>query len=139
MIEFRKTEDLKIEIKSEQACNLSAKSKIEKMLKEKNVFGFDIYMDDILIGFAMLKKFGKNKYFLWDYLIDYKFQNKGIGTQALGELINLLKKQYDCKVVTTTYKFGNTPAKHLYEKLGFVETDIVDEDDVHEVNMKLKL
>ena len=25
--------------------------------------------------------------------------------------------------------------KHIYEKVGFTETDVVDEDDCHEVNM----
>jgi len=138
-MEFRKTNVLQIEIKKEQEHNLSKKSKIEKMLKEKDVLGFNIYNDNVLIGFAMLKEFEKNKYFLWDYLIDYNFQNKGLGTQALKELINLLKTQCNCSFLTTTYKFGNDIAKRLYEKLGFVETDVVDEDGVHEVNMMLEL
>ena len=138
-MEFRKTKILNIAIKKEQEHNLSAKSKIEKMLKEKDVIGFDIYNDDKLIGFAMLKEFGLNKYFLWDYLIDYNYQNKGFGTRALIELIDLLKNKYHCEVITTTYKYGNAQAKHLYEKLGFVETDIVDEGGVHEVNMMLEL
>ena len=36
--------------------------------------------------------------------------------------------------MTTTYLFGNVHAKHVYEKVGFVETDVVDEDDIYEVN-----
>ena len=109
------------------------------MLKEKNVIGFNIFHDNKLIGFAMLKEFEKNKYFLWDYLIDFNFQNKGLGTKALKELISMLKTRYDCSVLTTTYKYGNQPAKRLYEKMGFIETDVVDEKDVHEVNMMLEL
>lgn len=138
-MEFVKTKTLNIEIKEEQSHNLSAKSKIQKMLNEKDVLGFDIYNDNKLIGFAMLKEFEKCKYFLWDYIIDYDCQNKGFGTQALKELIELLKEKYNCSVVTTTYKFGNVPAKRLYEKIGFVETDIIDEEEVHEVNMRLEL
>ena len=138
-MEFRKTKSLNVKIKDEQAHNLSAKSKIEKMLTENGVIGFDIYQNDNLIGFAMLKEFEKNKYFLWDYYIEYDFQNKGLGTEALYELVELLKKDYGCSTITTTYKWGNLPAKSLYKKIGFVETDIVDEDDVHEVNMMLEL
>ena len=42
-MEFKKTKTLQIEIKKEQAHNLSKKSKIDKMLKEKDVIAFDIY------------------------------------------------------------------------------------------------
>ena len=138
-MEFIRVNSLNIKINEAQAKNLSNESKIKKMLQEKNVLGFDIYCDKQLIGFAMLKEFEKHKYFLWDYYIDYDYQNKGFGTKALQELIDMLKKNYHCNVVTTTYKFGNLPAKRLYEKIGFIETDIVDEEEVHEVNMRLDL
>lgn len=138
-MDFRKTDTLTIEINDKQADNLSSKTKIEKMLKSPDVLGFDIYSDDKHIGFAMLKEFEKGKFFLWDYVIVFELQNKGFGTKALRELIELLKKDYGAKLLTTTYKFGNNIAKRLYEKIGFVETDIVDDGDVHEVNMKLEL
>lgn len=48
----------------------------------------------------------------------------------------MLKKEYGVKKMTTTYLWGNEHAKHVYEKVGFVETDVVDEPDCHEVNMK---
>lgn len=138
-MDFRKTNVLTIEINAQQADNLSSKTKIENMLKSPDVLGFDIYSDDRHIGFAMLKEFEKGKFFLWDYVIAFNLQNKGLGTTALKKLIELLKKDYAAKVLTTTYKFGNNIAKRLYEKIGFVETDIVDDGDVHEVNMKLDL
>jgi len=138
-MEFRKTNILQLNLKKEQAQNLSPKSKIKQMLKQKDVLAFNIYDNDTLIGFAMLKEFDKNKFFLWDYIIEYNYQNKGFGTMALKELINLLKTKYNCKIITTTYKFGNLPAKRLYEKLGFIETSIVDTKEVHEINMMLQL
>ena len=138
-MEFRLTKVLTIEINPTQAHNLSSKSKIEKMLGESDVFGFDIYDGDLFIGFAMFKEFEKGKFFLWDYVIEYRLQNKGYGTKALNELIKFLQTNYSCNLMTTTYKMGNSPAKHLYEKLGFVETDIVDDGDVHEVNMALQM
>ena len=71
-----------------------------------------------------------------DYAIDIKYQNKGYGTEALIELGNLLKTEYGVKRMTTTYIWGNEHAKHVYEKVGFIETDVVNEPDCHEVNMK---
>ena len=96
---------------------------------------FDIYTDELLIGFAMVKKFDKGAYFLWNYAIDYKFQNKSYGAKALVAFIDYMKDTYHMSKMTTTYICGNEHAKHLYEKVGFVETDVVDEEDCHEVNM----
>ncbi|MBO4569749.1 MAG: GNAT family N-acetyltransferase [Clostridia bacterium] len=137
-MEFKKTKVFKIEINKEQANYLSEKSKIEKMLKKKDVLGFDVFYNKKLVGFAMLKEFDKNKFFLWDYLIERTYQGKGLGTQALRELIDLLKREYNCKLLTTTYKIGNEIGKHIYEKLGFVQTEVIDNDQIHEVNMELK-
>ena len=41
--------------------------------------------------------------------------------------------------MTTTYVFGNVYAKRMYESVGFVETDVVDEPDCHEVNMRYEV
>lgn len=71
--------------------------------------------------------------------IDKKFQNKGYGTYALMKLFDFLRKEFCAKVVTTTYIWGNEHAKYIYEKVGFIETDIVDEDGIHEVNLKIEL
>ena len=84
----------------------------------------------------MFEKYTKRTYFLWDYAIDVNYQNKGYGTKALIELGNLLKTEYGVKRMTTTYIWGNEHAKHVYEKVGFIETDVVDEPDCHEVNMR---
>ena len=45
------------------------------------------------------------------------------------------EKRVEQQRITTTYIYGNDHAKHIYEKVGFVETDVVDEPDCHEVNM----
>ena len=79
--------------------------------------------------------FEERKYFLWEYAIDIRFQNQHKGTRALIEFIDYLKTRHDAKEITTTYIYGNEHAKHIYEKVGFTETDVVDEPDCHEVNM----
>lgn len=74
-------------------------------------------------------------YFLWDYAIDSAFQGQGLGKAALIALISFMQEQYHLRTMTTTYVWGNDIAKRLYESVGFVETDVVDEPDCHEVNM----
>jgi len=130
-----KTIKFQIELSDEQRKQLSSKEKIEVALKDKNIFSFNIYEQDNFIGFAMLRKYSDIGYFLWNYAIDIKYQNKGYGTKALLFLIDYFETKYNALELTTTYTFGNEIAKHLYEKIGFIETDIVDEDGIHEVNM----
>lgn len=138
MFEFRKSNGLKINLTEEQEKQLSDKETIEKALRDESVIAFDIHNTGELIGFAMLKNC-REGFFLWDYAIDVKHQNKGYGSKALKELIKLLKSEHNISWVTTTYKYGNECAKRLYRKLGFIETDIVKTETIHEVNMKLML
>ena len=88
-----------------------------------------------MIGFVLVRRFEEHEYFLWDYAIDVSYQNRHKGTKALIEFIDYMKIHHNAQRVTTTYVFGNEHAKHVYEKVGFVETSVVDEPDCHEVNM----
>jgi len=100
---------------------------------------FDILDGDELIGFVLVDRFEERKYFLWEYAIDRSFQNRHKGTKALIAFIDYLKTRHEAKEITTTYIWGNEHAKHVYEKVGFVETDVVDEPDCHEVNMAYRV
>jgi len=136
MFEFKKSQSMKINVKKEQECQISRKTKIENAFKDDNVFAFDIYYNNEIIGFVMFKKFKDNTLFLWNYAIDSKYQNQNLGTKALKELIDILKNDY--KKFVTTYTQGNSHAKHIYEKLGFIETVVINEPDCKEVNMELE-
>ena len=135
---FIDSKKMKIELSKEQLEQLSSQEKIARVIKEKDVLAFDIYDEEKIIGFVMLKKYHSGC-FLWDYAIDYKYQNRGYGYKCLIELIDLLKEQYHIEEITTTYKWGNEPAKYIYNKAGFIEVSVVEEDSVHEVNMLKKL
>ena len=74
-----------------------------------------------------------------NYAIDVNFQKQRYGQRALRELCELLKLKYNAKWITTTYKHCNEIARRMYERVGFVQTDVVCENDVHEVNMILYL
>lgn len=132
---FQLSKSMKISVLPEQEKNLSSKQDIQEACISKSVLAFDIYSGDLLVGFVMVRKFDDGAYFLWDYAIDYKYQNQSYGATALIEFISFMKDTYHMSKMTTTYIWGNVHAKHLYEKIGFIETDVVDENDCHEVNM----
>ena len=90
-----------------------------------------------LIGFILVRKYLDNAFFLWDYAIDHKYQNSGYGFTALCKFISFMQKGYNMNTMTTTYIYGNGHTKHIYEKIGFIQTDVVDKEDCHEVNMIL--
>lgn len=132
---FVKSSGILIHLTEEQKKQISSFETIQKMIGQPDILAYDIYSKSRLVGFAMLRKYSETGYFLWDYAIDVQYQNKVFGTEALICLIKYLKSQFHAKEISTTYLWGNEIAKHLYEKVGFIETDVVDEDDVHEVNL----
>lgn len=133
---FVKSTSMKVTVSDEQRCQLSSDARMSAGLEEENVIAFDIFDENKLIGFAMLREFQPGQFFLWNYAIDYQMQNQHYGTNALKELISYLKEHYRLKVMTTTYVDGNNHAKAVYLKNGFVITDVVDEPDCKEVNMR---
>ena len=128
---------MKITLAPHQEEMLSAKDTIKTIIRENpdTVMAFDIFEGEELIGFVLVHRYEEREYFLWEYAIDIRHQNRLKGTKALIEFIEYMKTDYDAKAITTTYIFGNEIAKHMYEKVGFIETDVVDEPDCHEVNM----
>jgi diamine N-acetyltransferase len=126
-------------LKDEQLNLVSSAEKIQNSLKADNCLGFYAYEESTPVGFALLRKFEENQFFLWDFLIDHRYQGCGKGKMFLRILIDKLKKNYLANVITTTYIYCNEIAKKLYEAIGFTQTDIIDESNIHEVNMELLL
>ena len=134
---FIRSDDMKIRIPPEQAEMLSTRETIREIIRKNpdTVMAFDIFDGDEMIGFVLVHRFEERKYFLWEYAIDIAYQNRHKGTEALNAFIDYMKNNHGAEEITTTYIFGNDRAKHVYERVGFVETDVVDEPDCHEVNM----
>ena len=137
MIKFVKSSSMKVDVLKQQQKQISSLDKIEKVLEAKKALGFDIAMDNQTVGFAMVREYQNNKYFLWVYAIDKRFQGQGLGKKCLKEFLVFLKQNYGCTELSTTYKMGNTVAKNLYESLGFQEIEKVEEEK--EVDMILRL
>lgn len=113
--------------------------RIEQALADSTILSYDIWDGDTLFGFAMLCPFEGNGFFLWNFAIDSAYQNRQYGQRVLRELLKMLKQEYQARVVTTTYTYGNDHAKYVYEKAGFQETDVVEENGIHEINMVAEL
>jgi len=68
----------------------------------------------------------KQYYTLWKFLIDYRYQNKGYGRQALQLGIEYIRDNYNAKEIYTGVVPGNDVAKGLYESVGFKSTGLVE-------------
>ena len=134
---FIKSTEMKVTLTPSQAEMLSTKEDIKYIIKNNpdTVMAFDIFDGDDLIGFVLVHRFKPGGFFLWEYAIDIHYQNQHKGTTALIEFIDYMKVHHKAQEITTTYIYGNEHAKHVYEKVGFIETDVVDKPGCHEVNM----
>ena len=97
-----------------------------------------IYADETPIGFVMLEEDRKNDlYFLWRFMIDERYQQKGYGRKALDLVIQRIKEQTKAKEFFTSCQEGKASPKEFYEKMGFKDTGRKT-DNVESI-MKLKL
>jgi diamine N-acetyltransferase len=55
--------------------------------------------------------------------IDQRWQGQGYGRAAVQAALDLLAAAQGCRHFVLAYKPANTVARHLYQTLGFVETD----------------
>lgn len=138
-MKFIPTTKFQLSLSEADRKQLSSSERIEQALTDPDSLSYDIWDGDARVGFAMLCPFEGNGFFLWNFAIDSAYQNQHYGQRALRELLALLKQEHHAKVVTTTYTFGNNHAKYVYEKVGFWETDVVDGNGIHEVNMAVEL
>ena len=134
-----RTTQFQIALSDADRKQLSSKTRIKQALTDPNILSYDIWDGDARIGFAVLRPFNENGFFLWNFAIDSAYQNQHYGPRALRGLFTMLKQEHHAKVITTTYTFGNDHAKYVYEKVGFRETDVVEENGIHEVNMVVEL
>ena len=135
---FQPSKEMIISILPEQEDQLCTKETIKEVFAKDDkgeCTAFDIFDGDTMVGFAMFCEYPEGCFFLWNYAIDAAYQNKGIGTKALRELLEYMVSNFHVKQFTTTYVWGNEHAKRLYESVGFIETDVVVEEDYKEVNM----
>ncbi len=96
-----------------------------------------IYADETPIGFVMIHDDPANaKYYLWRFMLDQRYQGQGFGRRALQAIIDHVRTRPNSQELFLSCVPGEGSACAFYEKLGFVPTGEVDED---EIVMKLTL
>ena len=100
---------------------------------------FVIYSDGIAIGFTMFAfepdyEDPDDRYWLWRFMIDEKYQGQGYGKEALKHIISYFKENGAGNIRLST-KESNVNAIHLYQSFGFAPNgDVNDGEIVFELN-----
>ncbi len=100
---------------------------------------FVIYSDGIAVGFTMFAfepnyEDPDNRYWLWRFMIDEKYQGQGYGKEALKHIISYFKENGASNIRLST-KESNINAVHLYQSLGFAPNgEMNDGEIVFELN-----
>lgn len=82
-----------------------------------------IYTGETPVGFVMLYIDPEEpKYFLWRLMVDQDHQKKGVGFQAMQQVIEYVRTLPGASLLETSYQPGNGDPSGFYYKLGFVET-----------------
>jgi diamine N-acetyltransferase len=89
-----------------------------------------VYADETLVGFAMHGRDPDDKtYWIVRLMIDEKYQGKGYGTAAIGELIEKMERLPECYEIFLSYAPENAAAEKLYLRLGFERTGETNNDN----------
>lgn len=89
-----------------------------------------VYMGERVVGFMMWAiDPADDSCWFGGIMIDQRYQRMGYGRQAVQAAISMLKK-YGHKNFALSYDPSNLAAKHLYQTLGFSETDEWEENEI---------
>ena len=99
------------------------------------VYAFD--NEGVIVGMALVREFTDEPlgYDLQQFMIDGRYQNRGYGSEALGLVLDALRKEKHYGHVELCVKKADTEAIRLYEKHGFTDSGYVDEDLPDSLNM----
>lgn len=96
-----------------------------------DVYPFAIYDGETPVGFMMLDEDLEEKCLsFWRILFPEEHRNKGYGTQAIKQIIEMAKVSGKYDFMILDYVPENAAAKHVYEKLGFRATGEIDNGEI---------
>jgi diamine N-acetyltransferase len=87
-----------------------------------------ICADGDVVGFFMWVQESSEKISIWRFMVDQKFQNKGVGRRALHLALNEIKLVKNLRKIEICYNPQNPVAKDFYSSFGFNELGM-DEDN----------
>lgn len=106
------------------ACNVY--SLVESMFNE----GYEtraIYLKEEPVGFFMWVQESSERVSIWRFMVDKKYQQKGIGRKALNLALDEIKRDPNLREIEICYDPANPVAKEFYSSFGFAEIGM-DED-----------
>jgi len=86
-----------------------------------------IYLDETPIGFFMWVQEKVDQIDVWRFMIDKKFQKKGMGKRAFALALLKIRENANINKIGICYDQENTVAKKFYASFGFQEYGL-DED-----------
>ncbi|MHA2290488.1 MAG: GNAT family N-acetyltransferase [Promethearchaeota archaeon] len=92
-------------------------------------YNYGIFQNDSMVGFILLflPPEEENNGHIVRFMIDKKYQRKGLGSEAISCIIRLIHEEFRRKEITLTVIPTNHAARAFYEKNNFVNTgEIVD-------------
>ena len=94
---------------------------------------FAIYADETLVGFCMFifdpeDEDEEDRYFIWRFMIDRRYQGKGYGQAALDAIIQYFKDNGADRLYLSTEP-ENERGLHVYHKAGFKETGVISDGE----------
>ena len=65
-----------------------------------------------------------------EFIVDQSMQKRGYGSNAVQAAITMLREKYGHRNFALSYQSANLVAKHLYSKLGFIEMNEWEDDEI---------
>ncbi len=136
-VRFVPSKEMKVQLLPGQGEMLSTPENIRIIIARNpdTVVAFDVFEGDDPVGFALLHNFKPGCWFLWEFAIDCRFQGRRVGARVLAQLKDYMAAHHGMHTMTTTYIYGNEPARRLYESQGFVFEREVNNDETHEIDL----
>ena len=91
-----------------------------------------IFADGKMVGYVMvIYDYDIQEYDIWHMMIDASVQGQGFGSAALDKVIDYIRTKPfgSSDRVALTCNKNNIAARKLYERKGFAETGVEDEDE----------
>jgi diamine N-acetyltransferase len=122
---------LKVNPNQERLVATNAESVAEAYFSRDIAWFRAICEDDTPVGFVMLEDdAAKERYFLWRFMIDARYQKRGIGQRALELLFEYVKTRPGARILYTSCVPGEGSPGPFYEKMGFAYTGEEDEGEL---------
>lgn len=103
--------------------NIVIKNHFNQMLDDKNVILLAYYLNDLIVGYILIRKINKDTCLLDGLYVLEEYRNNGIATNLLNEAIDRCKK-LNVKYVDINVMEKNEIAKNIYRKMNFNNFEI---------------